>query len=715
LALKLAIANKEIAYLRKEREKRSIELIAINKTLFLRNQDRRNRAAEPVIANKELAYQNTEKEKRAAELVLANIELAFQNEEKAKRASELLLLNAFLENLINHANAPIIVWDPDYRITLFNHAFEILIGRSEAEVLGQSIEMLFPPGTAADSMALIRASSATEGLETDEIRILHRDGSTRTVLWNSAMLSGPDGVTPLATIAQGQDISRRKLAEEALRESEERNRVVAESAHDAIVTADSRGCIVGWNHGAENTFGHTEAEALGRPLVLLVPEQFQDGYRAAMKTLLAECGQGGAGRTQELTGLRKSGSEFPLELTFARWETSRDWFITGIIRDITERKLAETEKRTFMKHLSQIQAMESLGVMVAGIAHNINNVLAIIMGTANLREQSTVESADLDAYRIIGKACLRGRDVMKSLIQFGQPALSIRAPFELHALIKEVCSLLENTTQNRLEFVPAFFPEPLWIDGEVASLNHVLVNLCLNAMDAMAEGGVITFRTSAPAYTWVEISIEDNGSGMAPEVLTHAMEPFFTTKEVGKGTGLGLSMSYGVVKSHGGTLAIASQLGRGTSVTIRLPRIQAPGQEETERAHRLPLGPLNVLLVDDDEDIRFLMARMLKKAGAHQVTAVTGGEEALEHLRSGTVPDLVILDQNMPGMTGVQAMALIRKEHPDLPILISSGQPGIGDWDCFRQPRVGVISKPFGMLEIQAKLALFGPSSSPGP
>jgi len=692
-AIKLAIKDKEIVLLRKERDKRAIELIAINKTLYLRNSDKRKRAAELVIANRELAYQNTEKEKRASELLMANL---------------------FLENLINHANAPIIVWNPEYRITRFNHAFESLTGHNETEVLGHSIEMLFPPEAVADSMALIRRTSATEGLETDEIRIMHRDGSTRTVLWNSAMLAGPDGVTPLATIAQGQDITRRKRAEEALRESEERNRVVAESAHDAIVTVDSLGCIVGWNHGAETIFGHTEAEAMGQLLAVLVPERFQAGYRAAVEALLEERGQGGAGQTLELIGLRRAGTEFPLELTLARWETSRDWFITGIIRDITERKLAETEKRTFMKHLNQIQALESLGVMVAGIAHNINNVLAIIMGTASLREQSAAGSADLDAYRTIGKACLRGRDVMRSLIQFGQPALSNQAPFELHALIEEVCSLLENTTRNRLKFIHAFFPEPLWIKGDASSFNHVLVNLCLNAMDAMSEGGVITFRTHSPVAEWLEVAVEDDGCGMAPEVLAHAVEPFFTTKEVGKGTGLGLSMSYGVAKSHGGTLELSSQLGRGTIATIRIPRIPVPGQEEPVPAPRLPLVPLNVLLVDDDPDVRFLMARMLNKAGVHQVTAVAGGEEALENLRSGTVPDLVILDQNMPGMTGVRAMVQIRQMHPGLPILISSGQPGIGDWDCFSQPKVGVISKPFGMMEIQTKLALFGASASPG-
>ncbi len=188
----------------------------IAKELVFQNEEKAKRAAELVIANNELIFQNEEKEKRAAELVIANQELAYQNEEKAKRAAELALVNAYLENLIDYANAPIIVWDSQFRITRFNHAFEFLTGHTEAEVRGQSLEILFPATLIEKSMAQIQATLVGERWESVEIKILHRDTSIRTVLWNSATLFEPDGKTALATIAQGQDITLRKLAEQAL-------------------------------------------------------------------------------------------------------------------------------------------------------------------------------------------------------------------------------------------------------------------------------------------------------------------------------------------------------------------------------------------------------------------------------------------------------------------------------------------------------------------
>jgi len=380
--------------------------------------------------------------------------------------------------------------------------------------------------------------------------------------------------------------------------------------------------------------------------------------------------------------------------------------LNGVAWDITERKQAEEDLRRFEERAHRAQALEALGVLVAGVAHNLNNVLAVILGTASLREVLTADSADLDAYRTIGKVCQRGREVVKSLIQFSQPTLAVHAPFELHGVIREVAVLLENTTRNRVRIVQALADEPLWIHGEAGSFNLALVNLCFNAMEAMPGGGTLALRTAADGAGWVEVSVEDNGRGMTEEVRAHMLEPFFTTKDASSGAGLGLSMVYGVIKAHGGTVDIASQPGQGTSVKLRLPRIPAPGRCEPARAPGPAHGLGRVLLVDDEEDVRFLMARLLRKAGVAQVETAAGGAEALARLCAEPLPDVVILDQNMPGMTGIQAMARIRALHPDLPILFSSGQPGIADWDCLKRPRTGVISKPFTIEEIQEALAL---------
>jgi|GEM_PF-1595318 len=376
----------------------------------------------------------------------------------------------------------------------------------------------------------------------------------------------------------------------------------------------------------------------------------------------------------------------------------------------SRRKLAQAEEA-----LRQAQKMVSLGNLSAGVAHNINNVLAVIMGTASLRENLAADPLDREAYKTIGKASFRGRDVVNSLIQFGNPTVPDQTSFQLNGLMHGVGAALGNATGNCVKVTECFTEAPLCVRGDSESLSHALMNLCLNSLDAMPDGGTLTLRTAALERNWAEVSVKDTGSGMTPEVLAHALEPFYTTKEVGKGKGLGLSMAYGVVKAHGGTIDIASEPGQGTTVRLRFPRVHAPVQNETADSSGPSLRRLKVFLVDDDEDVRFLMTRMLKKAEVRQVRTFPGGRELLEDLHLGGRPDLIILDQNMPGMNGAQTMEQIRGLHPEMPILISSGQPNIKEWDCFKLPGVGVISKPFTVEEIQAKLAQFVHEPNPDP
>ena len=388
----------------------------------------------------------------------------------------------------------------------------------------------------------------------------------------------------------------------------------------------------------------------------------------------------------------------------------------GTLLNISQRKEAEETQRGLEIQLHEAHKMESLGVLAAGVAHNLNNVLAIIMGTASLRGQEAVAVPDRDAYQSISKACARGRDVVKSMLQFAKPHLAIKAPFEVHGLIREVRVLLANTTGNAVVITEAFAGEPLWILGDSAAINHVILNLCLNALGAMPNGGTLVLRTAILDGDWLEIAVEDNGAGMTAEVLAHVLEPFYTTKEVGKGTGLGLSMTYGVVKAHGGTIALSSQPGHGTTARLRFPRIPAPpAAPEPAPVPGPDLRAMAVFMVDDDEDVRFLMTRMLKRAGARQVETFASGQEVLEALQGNAPPDLIILDQNMPGLNGTQTLERIRALHPQVPVLISSGQPDIEGWECFRQPRVGVISKPFSIDEIQARLAQFARTWEAGP
>ena len=590
---------------------------------------------------------------------------------------------------------------PGRRFTDVNEAFLDALGYSRSEVIGKTAAELglFPN---PEQQAALGDKVQAEGRIADfELKIQRKTGELLDGIFSGEVISS-QGQQYFLTVMI--DITERKQAEEALQKSEERHRSILNASPDDITIADLEGRILMVSPAALTMFGaEREEELLGHLVTEFIAPEDRDRASTNVAALL----QGVRSGSAEYRGLRHDGSTFAMEVNreLTRDSEGQPTGLVFVVRDVTQRKQAEEERLLLAERMNQVQKLEALGTLVGGVAHNFNNILAVIMGAASIREALATETKDLKTYTLIGKACRRGRDVVKSLIQFAQPFASNQAPCDLHALIKGLRILLESTSGNRIEIVEAFAEEPLWLQGDAGSLSSALMNLCLNSLDAMPNGGTFTFRTAAPEKDWINVSVEDTGEGMTPEILMHAMEPFFTTKEVGKGIGLGLSMTHGVIKAHGGTLEISSVVGQGTIVKLRLPRIPAPAQEETiSEAPASTLRPLNVLLVDDDEDVRFLTARMLKNAG-HQIKTVAGGEEALGSLDVGPLPDLIILDQNMPRMNGIQTMEKIRALHLEMPILISSGQPGIEGWDCFKRPNVVVISKPFEMDELLAKLA----------
>jgi PAS domain S-box-containing protein len=491
------------------------------------------------------------------------------------------------------------------------------------------------------------------------------------------------------------------------RSSEERFRILIDTIPDLVWLKDLDGAYLACNKTFERLFGAPESQILGRSDHDFVEPSLAELFRENDRKALAS---GTTWRNEEWVDFADGSGRVLLDTvkTPMRDPDGNLVGVLGVGRDITSRHQADEERRILDVRMNNMQKLEALGVLVAGVAHNINNVLAAIMGTASLRAEVTSDDADREAHLRIVTACRRGRDVVKSLMQFSRPTLSNQEPVDVHALLTEVRLLLDNTLRNRVRFEEAFHSEPMWIHGDAGSISHSVMNLCINAMDAMPNGGTIRLRTRPVGADRLEILVEDSGEGMTPEVLARVLEPFFTTKEVGKGTGLGLSMTHGVVKAHGGDLEIESVPGRGTTVTIRLPRIGSPGLQELAVPSRLVTTPLSILLVDDDDDIRLLVTRMLRAQG-HRVEVVTGGKQAIERLFQGTPPDLVIMDQNMPGMDGVTALSEIRKTHPTLPVLISSGQPDIQEWECFRSPHVALLNKPFDHHELLAKLATFSP------
>jgi len=566
---------------------------------------------------------------------------------------------------------------------------------------GQALEVLPDPSGSRSFAIIVMTSYGSEKTAVEAMK----SGAFDYLVKSPETFSGLSRTLEWLLRKEGRRMDRE------LKTSEAKYRSLAEGSSDFIMRFDRQGRNAYMNSAGLKMLGLSDADVIGKS-----PREcgFPEDLYVLLETQIQKVFATAEPAEVEFEWDR---SEVPVVLDM---RLTPEFEVEGQVhsvlcvgRDITERRQAEAERRQLDERMSQIQKLEALGVLVAGVAHNINNVLAAIMGTASLRERLASEPAELEACRIIGTACKRGRDVVKSLMQFAQPTLSNQAPLEIHSLVSELRILLENTTRNRIQILELFCPEPLWVLGDAGGLSNALMNLCLNAMDAMPGGGTLTLRTAVPEAGWIELSVEDSGEGMSPEVLTRALEPFFTTKPVGKGTGLGLSMTSGVIKAHGGTLEIASQPGQGTRVRLRIPRIPTPPAQAPFQPTPQSLGLVDVLLVDDDADVRFLVTRMLKVVGVH-VHSVAGGEAALEWLGRGIPPDLIILDQNMPGMTGVQTMEKIREKNSGVPILISSGQPDIEHWPCFRHPNVAVIAKPFDMEEILAKLMQFAATLNPG-
>jgi PAS domain S-box-containing protein len=594
-------------------------------------------------------------------------------------------------------------WIADLRGRLLqvNDAYCRMSGYREQELLAMTIAELEAIENSAEIAAHIQ-KIMVDGLDRFETRHRRKDGRFFDVEISTQCRPESED----AVIAFARDITERKRAEAALRHSQAMLARTEGLTHTGSWEWDRATDTVVWSEELFHIFERNPAErapAFSEQSKLFHAEDYSR-LQGAVAAALREARP----YELELRMARPSGE--------TRWCLARGYpefdaggkvsGLFGLLQDITERKQAEEDRRRLDARVSQIQKLEALGILVAGVAHNLNNVLAAIMAMVSLREGLATDAKDLEAFRIIDTACKRGRDVVRSLTQFAKPMLANQSSIELHALFAEVRHLLENTTQNRIQVIEAFTEEPLWIHGDAGNLNHAFMNLCFNALDAMPNGGTLTLRTASPQKGWVEVSVEDTGEGMPPDILARAAEPFFTTKEVGKRTGLGLSMAHGVIKAHGGTLEMASSLGQGTTVKIRFPSIQTPDSGAVLKPSLPASKPLKVLLVDDDEDVRFLVARMLKNAG-HQIQTMSGGAEALESLSSGALPDLIILDQNMPRMNGIQTLEKIRDLHVEVPVLISSGQPDIEAWACFKQPNVAVIPKPFDLPELLAKLSQF--------
>ncbi|BDU72438.1 hypothetical protein METEAL_16120 [Mesoterricola silvestris] len=381
-------------------------------------------------------------------------------------------------------------------------------------------------------------------------------------------------------------------------------------------------------------------------------------------------------------------------------------FVSGQIAASLERQRAEEERKRLEADLQHAQKLESLGSLAGGVAHDMNNVLGAIHAvTQTLKAAYAGEDRLLGSIGTIERAAVRGRDLVKGLADFARKDLREACAVDLNEVVGQECELLSRTLLQRVRLDVALEPGLPRVMGEPGALGSAFMNLCVNAVDAMPEGGALVIRTRSLPGDLVELAVDDTGQGMEPWVLQRAMEPFYTTKPYGKGTGLGLAMVYSTAKAHGGTLTLDSRPGEGTRVRLRLPALAgAPAPAAAEPVDTDPGRPLRILLVDDDDLIRDAAPELLELLG-HRVATASSGPEGLAMLDLDPDVDVVLLDVNMPGMSGLETLALLRERHPRLPVILATGFLG----DATRHllatdPHLLALAKPYTLEEARVRL-----------
>ena len=606
--------------------------------------------------------------------------------------------------------AKVLAQADNYRALLEAHLDGYVVVGSGGRLLDANAAYLRMTGYSLDELkqhTLADLEARETSLETEaHTEKVKRQGADRFLSWQRREDGRSFPVEVSTTYVASQDIvigfirdlTAQVAAESALRQSEAQHRELVEILGEGVSVADPGATFTMANPEAERIFGVGPGDLVGRNL-----RTFTDDAEWQQVLEHASRRTKGSVDAYQLRIRRPDGEGRTLQVTATpRMDSSGRY--TGslsVFRDITEELNAQETLRLRQK-------MESLGYLAGGVAHDMNNVLSAILGLASAHAEVQPEGSPLQAaLETITKACFRGRNMVKSLLDFARKDMTGERPLALNTLVREEAKLLERVLPANISIGMELEPGLESILGVPDALSLTLMNLCVNAADAMPQGGEILLSTKRLPNDQVLLSVQDSGTGMPPEVLEHALDPFFTTKPQGKGTGLGLAQAYSTVKAHHGDLRIQSIVGQGTTIHLQFPC--AIAQAETVAPPPAKAAPcpesFRILLVDDDDLIQSSMAMQLETLG-HHATVAASGEAAMELVEQGLRPDIVILDMNMPGWGGVHTLPRLREVLPDVPILLSTGRLDQQAAELSRgYTRVAVLPKPFGFQELSAAFA----------
>lgn len=563
----------------------------------------------------------------------------------------------------------------DGKVTLWNPAAEKMFGYSASEIMGRTTQILFPTDRVHETEALLARARQGEHVPAFETVCLRKDGRTLDVSLTA---------TPLKD-ASGHIVGLSKI----LRDLTEYNRVkrqieeqtaLLDKTQDAIVIFDLDGRILFWNKGAERVYEWTRQEATGRFIGEFIHADIRKFQEVNTRTL--EIGEWSG----ELNHLSRDREELIVE---TRWSLLRDnegrpKSILTINTDVTEKRKIEVQ---FMK----AQRMESLGILAGGIAHDLNNILTPIMLSIDMLKSLMTDPHTRSILETIEMSARRGSDIVQQVLSFARGMEGQRIVIQPKYLLKDIEHIVNDTFPRdiRLEMV---LPHDTWtIIGDPTQVQQILLNLCVNARDAMPNGGTLTIKTEncladehyvamnkqARPGSYVAISVTDVGVGIPPEIIGNIFEPFFTTKELGKGTGLGLSSVKAIVKNHGGFINVYSEPGRGTTFKVYLPAqtnvSEAPAQGAKED-NLLPRGSgETILVVDDEASILSITSETLQTFGYNVMTANNGAEAVAIYAQQKKKIAIILTDLSMPVMDGRATIYALLKINPKARIVAMSG------------------------------------------
>ncbi len=600
-------------------------------------------------------------------------------------------LEQFAQRLAVHVKQTplgVIEWDLNFKVAQWNKAAEKIFGYTYDEALGQHAADIIVPDLAREHVDHIWKDLIAKKGGTSSTNInITKDGEQLICDWyNTTLIDPQDAVIGVASLVL--DITERKKAENEIREQKSFIQDAIDVLTDTFFVFDpfdNKALL--WNKAFEKISGYTNKEisSLKAPENYYSKEDFEKACNYVENILSGETG------TVDLELICKDGVRVPTEYSASvlRDGEGKPKTIISIGRDVSERKIAESEKRDLESQLRQAHKMEAIGTLAGGIAHDFNNILAAMLGYAEIAidevQKGSEAQKDIQEVIVAGK---RAKELVKHILAFSRKSEQERSPVSIHLIVVEALKLLRASIPTTIDIQFNADSKCGSILANPTQVHQVIMNLCTNAAQAMDEnGGILEVTINNFEFSnkemknepiiklgqYIKLTVRDTGPGIDQNNITRIFDPYFTTKDIGKGSGMGLAVVQGIVQSHDGIITVDSKPGKGVTFNVFFPQIEETLEYEVEKRELLPIGAERILIIDDEVSVANMTKRRLERLGYH-VTKEIDSIVALELFRSNpNAFDLIITDQTMPKMTGEQLANELKGIKPDIPIILCTG------------------------------------------